>query len=142
MPQLPDTPYLYDAEVVKFVDGDSIWLRLTKTIKIDFGFKIIDTLVKETTQNFRLANINAAEMRKPTRAAGEAAKEELIQLMSTTAPIKVVTHKTGKYGRYLVDIYVGEGPDYLHINAEMLKSEFVVPYGDPIPASWTDPDLG
>ncbi|NIV34160.1 MAG: hypothetical protein GWN58_33335 [Anaerolineae bacterium] len=128
--------------MVKFVDGDSIWLRLTKTIKIDFGFKIIDTLVKETTQNFRLANINAAEMRKPTRAAGEAAKEELIQLMSTTAPIKVVTHKTGKYGRYLVDIYVGEGPDYLHINAEMLKSEFVVPYGDPIPASWTDPDLG
>ncbi|NIT79643.1 MAG: thermonuclease family protein [Thermoplasmata archaeon] len=127
---------------MKFVDGDSIWLRLTKTIKIDFGFKIIDTLVKETTQNFRLANINAAEMRKPTRAAGEAAKEELIQLMSTTAPIKVVTHKTGKYGRYLVDIYVGEGPDYLHINAEMLKSEFVVPYGDPIPASWTDPDLG
>lgn len=142
MPPLPDTPYLYDAEVVKFVDGDSIWLRLTKTITIDFGFKIIDTLVKETSQNFRLADINAAELRKPTRTAGEAAKAELTRLMTTGEPIKVVTHKTGKYGRYLVDIFIGEGPDYLHVNAEMLKSEFVVPYGDPIPASWTDPDLG
>jgi len=142
MPPLPDTPYLYDAEVVKFVDGDSVWLRLTKTFTLDFGFKIIDRQTKETVQNFRLAGINAAELRKPTREAGEAAKAELVNLLSQRLPIKVATHKTGKYGRYLVDIYVGEGPDYLHINAEMLKSEFVVPYGDPVPASWTDPDLG
>jgi endonuclease YncB( thermonuclease family) len=142
MPQLPDTPYLYDAEVVKFVDGDSVWLRLTKTIKIDFGFKIIDTQVKETTQNFRLSGINAAELRRPTRQAGEAAKAELTNLLSQGLPIKVVTYKTGKYGRYLADIFIGEGPDYTHVNAEMLKSEFVVAYGEPVPAEWTDPDLG
>jgi endonuclease YncB( thermonuclease family) len=142
MPPLPDTPYIYDAEVVRFVDGDSVWLRLTKRIEIDFGFKIIDQLHKQTEQNFRLLGINAAELRRPTREAGEAAKAELVNLLSRRLPIKAVTHKTGKYGRYLVDLYMGEGPDFLHVNAEMLKSEFVVVYGQPVPDRWHDPDLG
>jgi len=141
MSSLPDTPYIYQAEVVEVLDGDSLWLKLSNTIEIDFGFKIKDKLVKETTQNFRLAGINAAELEKPTRAAGEAAKALLVSLVGQ-GPLTAVTHKPDKYGRWLCDLYVGPGPDFIHVNAEMLKSQYVVAYGQPVPASWTDPNLG
>jgi len=134
---IPDTPYLYEATVDHVIDGDSVWLRLTKSVMIDFGFKQIDNIIRETTQNFRLLGINAAETRAPTKAAGLVAKAELERLLSL-GPLQAVTTKTGKYGRYLVDLYVTVGDQILYVNSEMLKCEFVVPYGDPIPVTWHD----
>lgn len=137
-PLIPNTPYLYEATVDHVIDGDSVWLRLTKSVTIDFGFKQIDTVTRETTQNFRLSGINAAELKSPTRAAGETAKAELERLLGL-GDLVVVTTKTGKYGRYLVDIYVTTAEGLiLHVNDEMLKCEFVVPYGDPVPVTWYD----
>jgi len=120
---LPDTPYLYDAEVVRCIDGDSVWLRLTKTVKIDFGFKIIDTQTKETVQNFRLTGINAPEIRGDQRQAGLVAKDQLQKFLDAAIALKVHTYKSGKYGRYLVTIYA-EQPDgtYLNLNEEMIRS--------------------
>jgi len=137
MALLPETPYIYQAEVVTVLDGDSLWLKLTKVFKIDFGFKILDTVLKETTQNFRLAGINAAELATPTREAGEAAKALLASLVKE-GPLLAVTHKPDKYGRWICDLFQGQGPDYVHVNAEMLKSPFVVAYGQPPKAEWSD----
>jgi endonuclease YncB( thermonuclease family) len=137
MASLPETPYIYQAEVIEVLDGDSLWLKLSKVFKIDFGFKIQDTIVKETSQNFRLSGINAAELEAPTRKAGESAKALLLSLVEK-GPLLAVTHKPDKYGRWLCDLYRGPGPDFLHINAEMLKSMFVVAYGQPPKAEWTN----
>lgn len=140
MATLPDTPYLYDAEVDHVIDGDSVWLKLSKTFLLDFGFKIIDAQTKETVQNFRLEGINAAELRGHTREAGLKAKSELEDLLENCVGLKAATHKTGKYGRYLVTLYLPDDSQeggYVNLNEVMLQSDYVVAYGQPVPAAWS-----
>jgi micrococcal nuclease len=88
--------YIYKAELVRVVDGDTVDLI------IDLGF---DTSRKE---RFRLYGIDAPEMRT---AAGKAAKAWLWEALQPLETIYVQTvqletkAKRDKYGRFLAVLY-------------------------------------
>jgi endonuclease YncB( thermonuclease family) len=126
------TTYEYSATVSRVVDGDTVHMALTKnfSLNIDFGFFIKDTVVlqKSADLDFRLAGINAPEMHGATAAAGLAAKNELTRLLGL-GPLRVVTGKADKYGRWLATIYVtvADGTE-LCVNDAMIKGGFAQPY--------------
>jgi len=85
--------FVYDAEVIKVVDGDTL------DLKIDFGFKIYHE------DRFRLKGINAPEIRGKERPKGLKVKEYVKNLIEGKM-IVVETFKKGKYGRYICEIYL------------------------------------
>lgn len=100
--------YRYQALVERVVDGDTVVLLL------DLGFDIHHRM------KCRLARINAPEMSTPE---GPPAKEHLTKLL----PVGQVTvHSTAldKYGRALVEIFVGE----TCVNDAMLAEGYAKPY--------------
>ena len=131
-----DDDFVYRATIVKWVDGDSVWLRLEKEFEIDIGFRIWQVVTCYTEQNFRLADINAPEMRGPTREAGQAALD-FLRLVLEEQEVLARTEKTGKYGRYLVHLYAleddGQATD---VNQTMVESGHAVKYGEPVPNRW------
>jgi len=98
----------YRAEIVRVVDGDTIDARL------DLGFYMSAEL------RLRLAGIDAPETRGPEREAGKAATAALVaKLAEDPGPCIVRTSKTGKYGRWLADIF---SPSGLHLNNWLLEA--------------------
>jgi|TARA_R100000149_G_scaffold65740_1_gene41272 micrococcal nuclease len=94
-------PYIYNAEIVKVVDGDTI------DVNLDLGFD-----VKLHKQRCRLAGINAPESRTRNlkeKELGLAAKARLKELCSGN--IKIKSFGKGKYGRILAIPYTEEGED-------------------------------
>lgn len=128
-------PYVYDAELVRVVDGDTVYFRLTKVFRyeVDFGFYIKETIEskKSTVMSFRLYGINTPELRGvplEEKERGYKAKEELERLLGLGS-LKVKTYKPDKYGRYLVDIVVypkDEPP--IQVNQTLVDNGFAVPY--------------
>ena len=90
------TGFVYNAEVLRVVDGD------TFELKIDLGFKI----VHENT--FRLYGVNTPETRGKERPKGLKVKEYVKKLIEGKM-IVVETFKKGKFGRYVSEIYLGKG---------------------------------
>jgi len=127
--------YEYDAAVLRVIDGDSVWLKLSKTreVELDFGFYIKEliTVTKTTEQNFRLAGIDTPEIRggtPETKELGNIAKEELKRLLSLGS-IRVISHKAGKYGRWLVTLYVTpNGQEEFNVNQYLLEKGFAKEY--------------
>ena len=111
--------YLYRAEVVRVIDGDTI------VVDIDLGFY---TWLHE--QRIRLAGIDAPPVRGAGKAAGIAAAKYL-EGMIDGREIIIRTFKAGdrgdrkgKYGRWLGRIYV----DGLDVNRSMIDAGHAVPY--------------
>jgi len=124
--------YEYNATVNRVVDGDTVWLNLFKevSVDVDFGFHILDTvkLVKTALIDFRLNGINAPEMKTSTMEAGLASKAELTRLLGL-GPLRVVSYKTEKYGRWLADIYVTPPNEpEIHVNQKMVDGGFSKAY--------------
>lgn len=119
--------YLWSPERVtiqRVIDGDTI------EVQLDLGFHTY------TTKTLRLAKINCPEKRD--REAWEKAKEYVINSVYevvtnpdsrsyeyTQREVKIITYKTGKFGRYLADIWV----DGVHLNKELLEKGYAQPYG-------------
>ena len=85
--------YTYRAKLIRCVDGD------TADFEIDLGFKLF---AKVRT---RLLGVNTPERGKADYLKATVMLERLIE--SEADPdgyIIIKTHKTGKYGRWLVDI--------------------------------------
>ncbi len=124
--------YEYKAQEIRVIDGDTVILRLEKEFRqeIDFGFYIKETITtkKSTEMSFRLKGINTPEMVGATALSGKLARDELIRLLSFT-PLRVITYKPDKYGRWLVDIYctATDGTELL-VNDELVKNGFAVVY--------------
>ena len=123
--------YEYAAKVHRVVDGDTLYLKLSKTFQmpVDFGFNIIDTLTltKDAVVEFRLYGINTPEVVGVSKTAGLAAVGELNRLLGL-GPLRVVSYKPDKYGRYLADIYVTVGSSELHVNQGLVKGGFATQY--------------
>lgn len=127
-----ETNHEYVGEVERMIDGDTVYLRLKKTFSfpIDFGFHITGTLseTKEAVIDCRLLGINAPEMEGPSKEAGLAAKIALTKLISGRE-LRVLTQKTGKYGRWLATIYFNNDLGVeINANQWMIDHQFAVVY--------------
>ena len=104
---------MYDFELDKVYDGDTIY----GWIHTDAGFNVKNVMYKK----LRLFGIQAPEIKTKDlveKAAGLVSKDWLVKRL---AGKKITVHskkdKTGKYGRVLAEIYVGDD----HIQTEMLE---------------------
>ncbi len=106
--------YRYNAKVLDVYDGD------TCTILIDVGFNI------HLKERCRLNGIDTPEIRTKCsleKAHGIAARNHLRELI-LDKDIEIETVKEGKFGRYLVDIYI----DGLHVNEDMIERGYAHKY--------------
>ncbi len=105
--------HYYQAIVVSVYDGDTVRAH------IDFGFGLWGH-----NQPLRLLRINTPEIRggtAETKAAGIKARDRLRELVLGKEVI-IRTFKSGKYGRYLAEIYL----DGLNINDQMVEEGLAV----------------
>ena len=119
-----DSIYTYDATLVRVIDGDTVRLRVSKTL--DFGFYIHQEV--STEQNFRLYGIDTAEIRGEQRPEGLDAKAAVERLLTIARSIKVRTYKPDKYGRWLVDICTIDTLGAQHINQWLIDNGYAVAY--------------
>ena len=109
--------YLYKANVVRAVDGDTI------DVDIDLGFY---TWIKR--QRIRLVKINAPEPKLDTKSAGDAATKYLEdriegrQVILRSIKATDGGEKKGKFGRWLGTVYL----DGVNINSEMVTAVHAV----------------
>lgn len=110
-------PYVYRCRVLNVVDGD------TCDVTVDVGFKVA------TAQRIRLLGINAPEMKLATRAAGQAAKDMLMLLLSR-GDVWIRTEKDpDNFGRYLGEFTVTrEDGSELNVNQAMIDEGHAVVY--------------
>ncbi|HEX5727325.1 MAG TPA: thermonuclease family protein [Longimicrobiaceae bacterium] len=114
----------YGADVVRVVDGDTVYLN------VDLGFFI------RVTIQVRLRGVNTPELRGLTRERGLAAKAYVEAALPTGAKVVVHTYKLEKYGRYLADLYYSPGADSReavlrqphHLNQELLDRGLAAVY--------------
>lgn len=115
---LAPEPYVYNANVLRVVDGDTV------DVVADLGFH---TWMK---MRLRLRGIDAPELHaikdgKPdleTRLRAVASREALTAKVVT--PVRIKSTKADDFGRYLADIFVGDR----YINAEMIAEGHAVAY--------------
>jgi micrococcal nuclease len=94
--------YRYQAKLHRVIDGDTVDLI------VDLGFTV------KVQTRFRLLDLDTPEIRGPEREEGIAARLFLEELL-TRGPLTVESHKTGKYGRWLAELWIGT----LNINGLM-----------------------
>jgi micrococcal nuclease len=116
---------VYVAEIVRWVDGDTVELR------VDLGQKVT------VTDHYRLARVDAPETVKRKgvtdgeKEAGLALKERINDLWPKGTRINIQTLKdTGRYGRYIAEVFVKDLKG-LEINLSdwLLDSGWAKPYG-------------
>jgi micrococcal nuclease len=106
--------YQYKATIVSITDGDTVHAD------IDLGFN-----TWRRDEDLRLYGINAPEMHGDTKAAGEAARQALLdRIFGKQVTLCTIKDRREKYGRYLAKIYIG---DEL-INDWMIDKGFAEPY--------------
>ncbi len=89
--------YTYKALLMRVIDGDTI------EVMVDLGFNVL------TKQVLRLNNIDTAEIYRPTnneeKELGIEAKK-FVEDFIGDSELTIKTNKTGKYGRWLADVFV------------------------------------
>jgi len=106
--------YKYKAFVTKVYDGDTI------TVDIDYGMDVWRKNVK-----FRLARIDTPELRGVSKEEGKKVRDYVRDLiLNKYVTIKTIKDKTGKYGRYIAEVYI----DDLNINDHLLEKGLAVKY--------------
>ncbi len=112
--QFPQRDYIYDAQLIRVLDGDTV------EVKLDLGCDIrIDPM------KLRMAGINAKDKRT---VKGKAAIAYLQDLFPNGSQVRVETIKDSKekYGRYLGILH---HPSLTrNVNAEMVAQGLVEPY--------------
>ena len=105
--------YVYKAKIVKVYDGDTV------TAVVDLGFGITNTI------KIRLYGIDTPEIRGDERPDGLVSRDRLRELiLDKEVIIKTIKDRTGKYGRYLAEIYQWDGTQQNRISVnEMLITE-------------------
>ena len=88
--------YTYRAIVRKIVDGDTL------DCDVDMGFR-----AWRMNERFRLAGINAPEVRGPERDAGKASKSFVESLIKPGTEIIIETAKDpDNFGRWIATVYI------------------------------------
>lgn len=102
--------YNYNAEVVRWVDGDTVELD------VDLGFHL------RYKDHFRLLGVDTAERGRPLAAEGKALS---ISLAPAGASVTINTTKGDKYGRWLTTVTTAAGEN---VSAELIKAKLAKPY--------------
>lgn len=109
--------YIYEAELLRVVDGDTYDFLVTlEDDSIDLGFKIVRRIVIQQEQRHRLKEVDTWETHNQKRgsehyAKGLAATEAVRKWFEDhatedgTVMIQTVKDRSGKYGRYLVNVF-------------------------------------
>lgn len=106
--------YAYKAEVTEVYDGDTI------TADVDLGFN-----TWRRDEKLRLFGLDAPEVRGEERADGLLSRDALrAKILGQDIIVCTIKDKTGKYGRYLAEIYLGD----LNINAWLIENNYADPY--------------
>jgi len=112
-----DMKYIYEAKVVRVVDGDTYDFLVTlEDDTVDVGFKITRLVVLQQHQRHRLREVDTWETHNKPRDSehyqkGVAATEAVRKWFEGhvtdrgTVMIQTVKDRTGKYGRYLVNVF-------------------------------------
>lgn len=111
--------YTYTAKVEKIVDGDSVWLV------VDVGYRMT------YKDNFRLIRINTPELRSSDpeeKHRAYVAKARLGDLIPVGSDVLIRTAKSGKYGRWLAEVYIEVDGELANVNDMMLAEGHAVPY--------------
>ena len=108
----------YRAKIVRWVDGDTIELE------VDLGQNVI------VRNKYRLARIDAPEI-KLYRGVTEEEKHEGLELLEYLKNMRleyvtVSTYKKGKYGRYIIDIWLEDESGVEYNLSDFLISEGLV----------------
>ena len=104
--------YIYNAIIVSVYDGDTV------TADIDLGFE-----VWLKGQKLRLLNINTPEVRGKEKAEGIVSRDALRSRI-LGKEVKIKSDRKGKYGRWLVEIFL----DDENINNWLLAEGFAKTY--------------
>lgn len=107
--------YTYYATLIRVVDGDTV------DLDVDLGFHTHVRL------RFRLSGIDTPEIRGTERERGKVAKQETTRLLGL-GRIKVRSHKTGSFGRWLAEVLVETEEGEINVNNELLAGGFASPY--------------
>jgi len=109
-------------------DEKAIYDADTVTLFVDLGFKTF------TQIRARLYGIDAWEVRGPEREMGKEARDWLRQTIAgKTVEIESFKDKTGKFGRWLVVIYLHKDGERININQKLIDMGFAEEnyYGNP-----------
>lgn len=107
--------YTYKARITSVYDGDTV------TADVDLGFR-----VWVRGEKLRLARIDAPEVRGSERPLGLISRDWLREkILGKDVLIRTIKDKRGKYGRYLVEIFL----DGRNIN-DWLVEEGLAEYRD------------
>jgi micrococcal nuclease len=122
--------FTYRAEVLKVVDGDTLWVKV---------YLEPERWVK---QKLRLRDLDCPEMNTPE---GKAAKLFVEALLTESKGVIICTTKPDKYDRYLADTFLTAGDsstgsgqaDEIYLNNELLRHGHAVRKGGGYtPADW------
>ena len=102
--------YQYRCTLERVIDGDTVDLG------VDLGFRI------HVHTRFRLAGIDAPELRGETSEAGAASKIWLVEILENATLLMVKSTRGDKYGRWLADIWA----DGVNVNEEMVALGYAV----------------
>ena len=112
----PSGLYAYQADVTGVYDGDTI------TANIDLGFH-----TWRHGEKLRLARIDAPEVRGAGKAQGKISRDWLREqilgkqiIIQTVKKKKGAEDKKGKYGRYLVELFVRTADGCRYLNDELV----------------------
>jgi len=113
-----DKLYFYKANITSVYDGD------TCTADIDLG---LHTIRKD--EKIRLARINTPEVRGKEQEQGIISRDFLRSLiLGKEIWLQTIKDKTGKYGRFLAEIWLAKDSDtYLNVN-DLMVSEGLAEY--------------
>jgi len=107
--------YQYRAHVVSVYDGDTL------RADVDLGFF---TWIKN--EQFRLARINAPEVRGDEREDGLRTRDRLRELVLGQDVI-IETEKKGKYGRYIAEVFLDTERGLVNVNDRLVHEGLAVP---------------
>ena len=115
--------YTYRASLVRVVDGDTV------DLDVDLGFYMTARI------RFRLADIDAPEVRGAEKAAGKASKAYLQELLdevedSEIQYLAISTSKADSFGRWLATLWVvdDDAGEAWSINQRMIEDGYAEPY--------------
>lgn len=116
--------YQYRATLHRVVDGDTV------DVCVDLGFHLVQTM------RLRLNGVNTPEVRGPEREEGLRATAFVEETLGAAKVIGLKTHKLGKFGRFISDVYYSNedipAPDVfeqgIQLNQQLLDEGYAEPY--------------